>query len=267
MNAIETGTEKLVAYVEDGIGWMIYNDPARFNTLTYDMQLAVPRAVKAFAADESVRVVVMRGAGDQAFASGADISEFRGKRTTVDARAQYDAALADARRSVSMLEKPVIAMISGYCMGAGLLTALQADIRIAAEGSQFAIPAARIGLGYSFGGVTELLSAVGPAWTAEMLFSARRLSAQEAATIGLVNRVVPVEELEQAVGELARLIAANAPLTVRACKAALREARRDPSERDLSRVEELVEACFLSEDYREGQAAFAEKRTPRFRGR
>jgi enoyl-CoA hydratase/carnithine racemase len=158
-------------------------------------------------------------------------------------------------------------MIRGYCIGGGLLTALRADIRLAAEGSQFGVPAARLGLGYAFGGVEELVALVGPSWAAEILFSARRLSADEALSIGLVNRVVPPGRLEPDVRELARAIAANAPLTVRACKVGIREATRPPGDRDRALVDQLVEACFRSEDYLEGQAAFAQKREPRFRGR
>jgi len=266
MTAIDTGTDKMLAHVEDGIGWMTYNNPARLNAMSYDMQIAVPRILGAFAADPEVHVIVVRGAGEKAFVSGADISEFSDKRTTVAARADYDEALARAWGSWRLIDTPIIAMIRGYCIGGGLLTAMKTDIRIAAEGSQFGVPAAKLGLGYAYGGVEELMSLVGPACAAEILFSARRLDADQALRIGLVNRVVPVEELESAVRELAATIAGNAPLTVRACKAAIREARREPSTRDLDAVERMVEACFRSEDYLEGQAAFAEKRSPRFRG-
>jgi enoyl-CoA hydratase/carnithine racemase len=266
MTTIDTGTDKMLAHVEDGIGWMTYNNPARLNAMSYDMQLAVPRILGAFAADPDVHVVVVRGAGDRAFVSGADISEFSQKRTTVAARADYDEALAAAWRSWRLVDTPIVAMIQGYCIGGGLLTAMKTDIRIAAVGSEFGVPAARLGLGYGFGGVEELMALVGPAWTSEILFSARRLDADEALRIGLVNRVVPADVLEATVRELAATIAANAPLTVKACKAAIREAQRDPAVRDLDAVERMVEACFRSEDYREGQAAFAEKRPPRFRG-
>jgi enoyl-CoA hydratase len=263
---IDTGTEKMLAHVEGGIGWMTYNNPARLNAMSYDMQIAVPRILDAFTADPDVHVIVVRGAGDRAFVSGADISEFSEKRTTVAARADYDDALAAAWGSWRTVDKPIIAMIRGYCIGGGLLTAMKADIRIASDDSQFGVPAAKLGLGYAYGGVEELMGIVGPSWTAEILFSARRLGAEEARDIGLVNRVVPVVDLEATVRELAATIAANAPLTVQACKAAIREARKDPGQRDLDAVERLVEACFRSEDYLEGQAAFAEKRAPRFRG-
>jgi enoyl-CoA hydratase/carnithine racemase len=257
----------MLARVEGGIGWMIYNNPARHNALSVDMMLAVPRILSAFKADPEVGVIVVTGAGDKAFVSGADISEFGDKRTSVDDRAVYDAASAQAWQAWAEVDKPILAMIRGYCIGGGLLTAMKADIRIAAEGSQFGVPAARLGLGYAFGGVEELVGLVGPAWASEILFSARRLSAEEALHIGLVNRVVPLAELESQVRALASSIAANAPLTVKACKAAIREARQELSKRDTGRIDRLVEDCFRSEDYVEGQRAFLEKRRPQFRGR
>ncbi|HZT66722.1 MAG TPA: enoyl-CoA hydratase [Acidimicrobiales bacterium] len=264
---LDTGTDKLLAHVEDGIGWITFNDPATRNSLSAEVRAALPRALRALAGDDAARVVVVTGAGGKAFVSGANIAEFGEQRTTPEARAAYDRASADTARAWSELEKPVIAMIRGYCIGGGLLMAMQADIRIASEDSQFGIPAARLGLGYGFGGVAALLELVGPALAAEMLYSARRLSAAEALHAGLVNRVVPSDQLEDQVRALARQIAANAPLTVRACKVALTEARREPERRDVDRVHELVEECFRSEDYLEGQRAFLEKRDPRFTGR
>ena len=264
---MDTGTDKLRVEVDGGIGLLTFDDPATRNSLSAEVRAALPAALDALGADEGVRVVVVTGAGGQAFVSGANIAEFAEQRTTPEARRAYDGAAADAARAWANLDKPIIAMIRGYCIGGGLITALQADIRIASDDSRFGIPAARLGLGYGMGGVQALLEMVGPAQAAEMLFSARRLTAAEALQAGLVNRVVPAADLEGEVMALAQDIAANAPLTVRACKAALREARRNPGKRDVARVAELVEACFLSDDYREGQRAFLEKRSPRFAGR
>lgn len=267
MTTYDTGTDQLVAEESDGIATLTFNNPAKRNALSREMQAALPGVLAGLAADPAVRVVVVRGAGDKAFVSGADISEFAEHRTAVEDRAGYDRGQAATGRAWAALDKPVIALIRGFCMGGGLLTALQADIRIAADDAVFGVPAARLGLGYPLAGVAALAAAVGPAWTAEILFSARRLSAREALTAGLVNRVVPANRLAGEGEALAHQIAANAPLTVAACKAALRELARPRDQRDTAAVAALVEACFRSEDYREGQRAFAEKRRPQFRGR
>jgi enoyl-CoA hydratase len=244
-----------------------FNNPGKRNALSAEMRAALPGLLEALQTEPEVRVVVVTGAGDQAFASGADISEFTQQRTFPADRAEFDRGWAAFSSSWDELEKPVIAMIRGFCMGGGLLTALQADIRIASDDSQFGVPAARLGLGYGFAGVTTLMRAIGPAWTSEMLFSARRFSAAEALQMGLVNRVVPAARLREEVMSLARGITQNAPLTIAACKAAIREAGRSPDRRDLARVEAMIEACFRSDDYREGQRAFAERRPAAFTGR
>lgn len=262
-----TGSGQLLVEVADGVAVVTFNNPEKRNAMSLGMRTALPGALAALADDPEVRVVVCTGAGDRAFVSGADISEFGAQRTTPAARAGFDQSMAAIGRAWASLDKPVIAMIRGFCMGGGLLTALQADIRIAADDSQFGIPAAKLGLGYAFGGVTALTSLVGPAWTAEILFSARRFAAAEALQMGLVNRVVPVADLRAEVMRLAEAIAANAPLTVAAAKAAIREAGREPGRRDLDRVEAMVEACYQSADYLEGQRAFAQKRAPDFTGR
>jgi enoyl-CoA hydratase/carnithine racemase len=270
-STIETGTNKLLVDVAGHVATLTFNNPAKHNALSIDMRAALPPVLDALNDDGDVRVIVVTGAGDKAFASGADISEFGEQRTSPEARAEYDraqAAVADAWASVG---KPVIAMIRGYCMGGGLLTAMQADIRIASQDSQFGIPAARLGLGYGFGGVTTLMNLVGPAYTAEILYSARRFDAAEALRMGLVNRVVPTDSLRETVRELADTIARNAPLTVTAAKSAIRAATQPDGQRDLAQLKEQVqaqvEACFRSADYLEGQRAFAEKRPPQFTGR
>ncbi len=264
---MELGTDRMIAEKDGGIGWMIYNNPARHNAVSMDMQQAIPLILDSFQADDEVRVVVIRGAGEKAFVSGADISEFEDKRSSPDARELFDEAAARTAASFAALEKPLIAMIRGFCMGGGVATAMQADIRIASEDAQFGIPAARLGLGYGFAGVRALVTLVGPAWANEILFSGHRFSAHEALRMGLVNRVVPGEGLEMTVRELAATIAANAPLTVKAAKFAIRQAVKDRESRDMETCARLVEECFRSDDYVEGRRAFMEKRAPRFKGR
>lgn len=264
---IELQTTALEARVEDGIGWLTFSRPERHNALSVAMQRAIPEAVEAFDSDPDVRVVVLRGAGRRAFISGADVSEFDRERGSIEARDRYGETFARATGSLAALDKPVIALIRGYCLGGGLAVALTADLRIASQDAQFAIPAARLGLGYGFAGVKALVDLVGPGWASAILLTGHRFSAAEALSMGLVHRVTAREELETEVRELASTLAANAPLTLRAAKAAIREASKDPERRDLERCRQLVEACFESEDYVEGRTAFLEKREPRFRGR
>jgi len=255
-------TDKLIAEIDEGIGWLTFDNPDRRNALSQEMVRALPTALDAFQASDEVRVVVMRGAGTKAFVSGADISEFDSRGAPGDRNPQQSAP----DWKLGSLEKPLIAMIRGYCIGGGVAVALAADIRIAAADAQFAIPAARLGLGYPFAGVRSLVDLVGQAHASEILFSARRFSADEALGMRLVNRVVAVDELESSVRELARQIAANAPLTVRASKAAIVQAGRDPEKRDIDRCNRLLQDCFESEDFVEGKRAFLEKRQPVFKG-
>ena len=262
----QTGTDRLLVGVTGPVATVTFNNPGKRNALSADMRAALPGLLRALNADGEVWVIVMTGAGDKAFTSGADISEFSEQRTSAAARASYDQAWAAVNDAWASLDKPVIAMIRGFCMGGGLLTALQADIRIAADDSQFGIPAARLGLGYPVSGVTALMNLIGPARTAEVLFSARQFPAAEALQMGLVNRVVPADSLREAALGLADSIAHNAPLTVAAAKAAIRETGQPDGRRDLARVQAMVEACFGSADYLEGQRAFAEKRPPAFTG-
>jgi enoyl-CoA hydratase len=263
----DTGTDMLLCEVDDGVATVTFNNPSKHNALSGEMRHAMPGLLQWLQHTPEVRVVVLTGAGEKAFISGADISEFGEQRTAPEARAAYDATFAEAGRAWQALEKPIIAKIRGYCIGGGLVTSLNADIRIAADDAQFAVPAARLGLGYQYWSIEPLVGLIGWANTSELLFSARRYSAAEAHHMGLVNRVVPVARLDAEVDQLARTICANAPLTVAACKAGIQQARRDPAKRELERVHAMVEACFDSDDYKEGQAAFLEKRTPDFQGR
>ena len=266
MAAFDTGTDRLLVDIDDGIATVTFNNPAKRNALSIEIRTALPGTLRHLNDEPEVRVVITTGAGDQAFVSGADISEFGDMRSSPEARATYDRMAAESAAAWDGLGKPIIAMIRGFCIGGGLLTALQADIRIATDDSQFGVPAARLGLGYGPAGVALLSRVVGPAYAAEILFSARRIPADEALRMGLVNRVVSADQLRDEVHTLARSIRDNAPLTVAACKAALGELKRPHDEQDSAKLARMVEACFTSEDYQEGQRAFAEKRPPRFRG-
>src|SRR5580658_7155200 len=260
------GTERLTGRKDGAIGWMTFNNPLRRNAVSVDMWQAIPDVLAEFEADPDIRVIVFTGAGDKAFVSGADISQFAEQRADRAANEVYSAQSAAANRAMVRLSKPSIAMIQGYCIGGGMAVALTCDMRICTEDSRFAIPAARLGLGYGFGGVKALIDVVGPAIAKEILFTARQFSAEEALRVGLVNRVTTREQLEPLVREYAAMIGANAPLTVKAAKLAAREALRDPEKRRLAEVEAAVAACFDSADFKEGRTAFMEKRSPAFRG-
>ena len=259
-------TANILTRQEGPIGWLVINNPERHNAVSYEMWQAIPEVLKGFAADPGIRVIVVTGAGEEAFASGADISQFGEQRSTPEAVADYNAKTARAHAALINVNKPTIAMIRGFCIGGGLALALCCDIRIAAEGSRFGVPAARLGLGYRFEGVKRLVDLVGPAYAREIFFTARRFDTGEALRMGLINRMVPSVELENVVKETAETIAANAPLTISAAKLCIEESLKDPEARDLAACHAEVEACFKSEDYVEGRRAFAEKRRPKFRG-
>jgi enoyl-CoA hydratase len=260
-------TERMIAEKDGAIGWITFNNPARHNAVSMVMWEALLDIVSDYDRDESIRVIVIKGAGDKAFISGADISEFEEKRSSPETTRAYNATSHKANKALKYVGKPTIAMIRGYCIGGGVALALSCDMRIAADGAKFGVPAARLGLGYEYDGVRKLMDVVGPSFAKEIFFTARQFTAQEAVAMGLVNRTVADDLLESYVRDYAATIAANAPLTVSSIKSIVAEALKDDAERDIALCEQVVDQCFNSADYVEGRTAFMEKRKPVFKGR
>jgi enoyl-CoA hydratase len=258
---------KMLAAKDDGIGFITFNQPEKRNAMSVEMWQGLAEILDDFRTDAAVRVAVMTGAGDKAFVSGADISQFEKRRSDAAAQEEYAAATSGGRDRLKTFPKPLIARIHGFCLGGGLAIAMQADLRIASANSQFGIPAARLGIAYAFDGLRALVQLVGPAHARMILYTGTRIGADEAARIGLVNRVVPEEALSEAVLDLARTIAGNAPLSVAANKLCIDQVLKDPADRDLDAVARAGRTCLDSADYREGRTAFMEKRKPRFQGR
>jgi enoyl-CoA hydratase len=264
---MKLATDKMIARKDGAIGWITFNNPARHNAVSMAMWEGLFEIVTDYAADDAIRVIVVTGAGEKAFVSGADISEFEEKRSSPETTRLYNETAGRASRALKDVNKPTIAMIRGYCVGGGVSTALACDMRIAAEGSSFAVPAAKLGLGYEFEGVRKLVDVVGPSFAREIFYTARQFSAQEALAMGLINRLVPADGLEPYVREYATTIAANAPLTVASIKTLVAQVLKDESQRDMKLCQDVVDRCFNSEDYKEGRQAFMEKRKAKFVGR
>jgi enoyl-CoA hydratase len=258
---------KMLAAKEDGIGFITFNQPEKRNAMSVEMWQGLAEILDDFVADDGVRVAIMSGAGGKAFVSGADISQFEKRRANADAQAEYAAATGGGRAKLAAFPKPLIASIQGFCLGGGLAIAMEADLRIASQASEFGIPAARLGIAYGFDGLRALVQLVGPAHARMILYTARRIKADEAARIGLINQMVGDDALADTVLDIARTIADNAPLSIAANKLCIDAVLQDPAERDVAALERAARTCLDSADYREGRSAFMEKRRPRFTGR
>lgn len=247
-----------------GVGWIILDNPGKHNAISLEMWRTLIDVLGRFEADAGIRCVVIRGEGERAFCAGADVAEKQGIDNATALR-DLDLGLA-GHQAVRSFGKPLIAMVSGYCLGAGMGIALDCDLRIAASSAAFGIPAARLGLGYPYALAKGLADLVGPAFAKQILFTSERVPAERAFQIGLVNEIIPLADLLAFVTELAERIAANAPMTIAAAKQAIATALSGPQGSDAAECESRARACLASEDYAEGRRAFAEKRQPRFRG-
>jgi len=258
---------KMLAVKDGGIGFITFNQPEKRNAMSVEMWQGLAEILDDFREDSGVRVVIMNGAGGKAFVSGADISQFEKRRANADAQEEYARLTSGGRARLANFPKPSIAAIQGFCLGGGLAIAMHTDLRIASANSQFGIPAARLGIAYAFDGLRTLVQLVGPAHARMILYTGTRMGAEEAARIGLINKVVPEESLTDTVLELARTIAGNAPLSIAANKLCIDNILKDPADRDFAAIARAGRSCLDSEDYREGRTAFMEKRQPRFQGR
>jgi enoyl-CoA hydratase len=258
---------KILQNVTDGVGVITFNNPDKRNAMSLDMWEGLGQALTALRDDPEVRVVILQGAGDKAFVSGADISQFEKNRHNAQASEEYSRKSAAQRALLADFPKPVIACIRGFCLGGGMQVAMSADIRIASDNSQFGIPAAKLGIAYGYDGLTHLVSLVGPSWARLIMYTGMRIDSAEALRIGLVDRVVPDAELWNATTEIARAISGNAPLAIKAAKITIAQVLKDPDKRDMDAVKAIGTACMDSEDFREGRTAFMEKRKPKFKGK
>jgi enoyl-CoA hydratase/carnithine racemase len=258
---------ELITTRSGAVATILFSNPQKMNAMTYDMWRAVPQALASLDADPAVHAIVVGGEGEKAFISGADISQFEKLRGTAEAQAEYNRAVEAAYTSPMNCTKPVIARIRGFCFGGGLGFAATCDLRICSSDSQFRMPAARLGVGYSPAGVRRFMNLIGAQNTIDIFMSARKFDAAEALRMGFVSRVVPPAELERVVAEYCEMVAENAPLTIAAAKFAVQQALKDPADRDLVRAQRMVDTCFASADHKEGRTAFMEKRKPNFTGK
>ncbi len=259
-------TEKMLSERQGRVGIMTFNNPEKHNAVSFEMWEAAERILDSFESDPEIRVVVLTGAGGKAFVSGADISKFESERASEEAVQRYNALVEKVYGRIYRFPKPTIAMIRGYCIGGGLNLAICCDMRYATEGSRFALPAAKLGLGYGYKGLRRYIETIGPVATKEIFFTARQVNAAEALRWNMVNAVIADDALETTVMGVANTIADNAPLTIATIKHSTVEILKDQADHDVAACDAMVAACFASNDYREGRKAFMEKRKPQFTG-
>jgi enoyl-CoA hydratase/carnithine racemase len=257
---------RLRAEKRGAVGWVVFDQPAKMNAINDAMWRAIPEAMARFDADREVRCVAFRGEGTQAFAAGADISQFEAIRDDEAAVVEYDDLLDRVLHAIQDSRKPSVALIHGVCMGGGLEVALACDLRYCGASAQFAIPAAKLGLAYNVEGHKRLLETVGHARAREIMFLGRRYDAGEASAMGLVHRVLPDAELDAYVDGVIATLLANAPLAIANSKTILEEFAKSLGAPDAEAMRAAMRRCAQSEDYKEGRRAFMQKRKPDFKG-
>src|SRR6202165_3990886 len=257
---------KILQNIADGVGVITFNNAEKRNAMSLDMWEGLGHALVELRDDPDVRVVILVGAGDKAFVSGADISQFEKSRHNAEASEEYAKRSAAQRALLADYPKPTIACIRGFCLGGGMQVAMMSDIRIAAANSQFGIPAAKLGIAYGYDGLKNLVSLVGPSWARLLMYTGMRIDSAAALRVGLVERGVPAAGLWDETTDIARIISGNAPLAIKAAKITIAHVLKDPDQRDMDAIKQAGIACMDSEDFREGRRAFMEKRKPQFRG-
>ena len=253
--------------ISGSIAKIILSNEEHRNAMTRTMWSQLAEHCTDLASSRDIRAVVIEGKGTDAFASGADISEFGESRRTADQTAAYHETIQTALDAITAIPCPVIAQIHGFCIGAGTAIALSCDVRYADETIRYGIPAAKLGIGYNPDWVRNLVQVVGKANAAEMLMTARLFDDEKALRTGFANDIRPADELEEYIGKLVETLSGNAPLTLSAAKVAIREIVASETERDWSAAVAAAHVCAESEDYQNALAAFTEKRKPAFAGR
>ena len=259
-------TNKMLSRIDNGVGYITFNNPEKHNAVSIEMWDALETMLDSFRSNDRVRVIVLNGAGGKSFVSGADISKFDKERSSKEAVLSYNKRTQKVYENLESFPKPTIAMINGYCIGGGLNLAVCCDIRICSEKSKFAMPAAKLSLGYPFSSIKRLFDVMGPGMAKHFMFTADKIYAEEALSCGLVQKLISENDIETFVKDYALTISKNAPLTIKAMKQIGVEILKNPDERDLLICEQLASACFDSEDYKEGRKAFMEKRQANFKG-